>query len=55
MTPSLIALHALSGCNSVAMMFGIGKSKTLIAASKILLSQVGDVDANLEDVIQEGT
>ena len=27
-TPSLIALHALSRYNSVPMMFGIGKSKT---------------------------
>ena len=27
LTPSLIALHALSGYNSVPMMFAIGKSK----------------------------
>ena len=44
-TPSLIALHALSGYNSVTMMFGIGKSKTLRAVSKIPLRYVGDVDA----------
>ena len=24
--PSLIAMHALSGCDSVLMMFGIGKA-----------------------------
>ena len=45
-TPSLIALHALSGYNSVTMVFGIGKSKTLRAISKIRLRYVGDVDAN---------
>ena len=44
-TPSLITLHALSGYNFVTMMFGIGKSKTLRAISKIPLRYVGDVDA----------
>ena len=35
MTLSLIALHALSGCNFVTMMFGTSKSKTLKAVTKI--------------------
>ena len=35
--PSLIALHALSGCDSVPMMFGLGKSKALKAVSKVPL------------------
>ena len=35
------------------MMFGIGKSKTLKAGSKIPLRYVGDVDANLEELMQE--
>ena len=34
-------------------MFSIDKSKTLKAASKIPLRYVGDVDANLEDVMRE--
>ena len=50
-TPSLIALHALSGYNSVPMMFGICKSKILKAVSKIPLRYVGDVDDNLEDLM----
>ena len=50
-TPSLIALHALPGCNSVTMIFSIGKSETLKAVSKIPLRYAGDIDANLEDVI----
>ena len=32
---SMIALHALSAYNSVTMMFGTGKSKTLKAVTKI--------------------
>ena len=54
MTPTLIALHALSDYNSLPMMFTIGKSKALKAVSKIPLRYIGDVDANLEDVMQEG-
>ena len=53
-TPSLIALHALPGCNSVTMIFSIGKSETLKPVSRILLWYAGDVDANLEDVMREG-
>ena len=41
--PSLTALLALSGCNSEAMKFGIGKSKALKAASKVSLRYIGDV------------
>ena len=43
--PSLIALHALSGCDSVPMMFGIDKSKNLKAVSKVSLKYIGDVNA----------
>ena len=35
------------------MVFGVGKSKTLKAVSKIPLRYVGDPDANLEDVMWE--
>ena len=50
-TPSLIALHALSVYNSVPMMFGICKSKNLKAVNKIPLRYIGDVDDNLEDLM----
>ena len=53
-TPSLIAVHALSGYNCVTMMFGICKWKTLKAVSKIPLIYVGNVDASLEDAMREG-
>ena len=53
-TPSLIALHAFSGYNSVPMMFGIGKSKIQKAVTKIHLSYVGDVDDNLKNLMRGG-
>ena len=55
LTPSLIALHALSGYSSAPMTFRTGKSKTLKnnAGSKTPLWYTGDVDANLEDVMRE--
>ena len=54
MTPTMIALHALSDYSFVPMMFSIGKSKTLKAVSNIPLRYIGDVIANLEDVMREG-
>ena len=32
--PSLVALHAISGCDTVPMMFGIGKVKSLKVVKK---------------------
>ena len=51
---SLIALHVLSGGNSEPMMYGTDISKVLKAASKVSLRYIGDMDANLEDVMREG-
>ena len=53
--PSLIALHALSGCDTVPMMFGIGKAKALKATRKVPLQHIGDLNAEIEDVIREGS
>ena len=36
------------------MMFGIDKTKSLKAISKVPLRYFGNVDANLEDVMQKG-
>ena len=52
--PSVIALKALSGCDSVPMMSGIGKSRALKTVNKIPLWYIGSVDTNLEDVMREG-
>lgn len=51
--PSLIAIHALSGCDSVPMMFGIGKAKALAAAKYVQLQYLGHEDASLNDVLLE--
>ena len=52
--PSLIALNALVGCVSVPMMLGRSKSNVLKTVNKVSLKYVGDVDANLEEVMWEG-
>lgn len=52
--PSLAAVHAISGCDYVPMMFGIGKLKALKAAYKMHLKHIGDIAADLDEVIKEG-
>jgi hypothetical protein len=51
--PSLIALHAISGCDTVPMMFGIGKVKALSAVKKFPLLLLGKEDANIDEVLKE--
>ena len=54
---SLIVAHALSGCDSVAKLYGIGK-KTVIKRLKVenlSLSSLGDTAASLSDVYAEST
>ena len=50
--PSLIALHALYGCDLVSM-FRIGKLKPMKAVNKVPLKYLRNVNANLEEVIPE--
>ena len=47
--------HALSGCDTVPMCHGIGKSKMLkaVKAKKYSLSLLGEVNADMEDVINQ--
>ena len=53
----LLPAHALSGCDIVPMCHGIGKSKMLkvVMAGKYSLSLLGDVIANMEDIIKQET
>ena len=51
--PNLISFHALTGCDSVPMMFGIGKGKALSAFKQTSLTKLGDLLANFEDVTLE--
>ena len=52
--PSLVALHAISGCDTVPMMFGIGKVKSLKVVKKVPLIHIGEGNAELEEVIDKG-
>ena len=52
--PSLIGLHTLTGCDSVPSMYGIGKSKGIQAAKKIKLIYIGNEQADIDNVIDEG-
>ena len=52
--PSLVALHAISGCDTIPMMFGIGKVKSLKVVEKVPLVHTGEVNAEVEEVIDEG-
>ena len=53
----LLPAHALSGCDTVPMCHGIGKSKMLkaVKAKKYSLSLLGEVNADMEDVINQAT
>ena len=53
---SLLPLHALTGCDSVAAMYGIGKTKALAVARKgHKLHQLGQPMADMRLVIKEAT
>ena len=57
MVSELLPAHALSGCDTVPMCHGIGKSKMLkaVTAKKYSLSLLGEVNADMEDVINQAT
>ncbi len=51
----LLPAHALSGCDTVSMCYGIGKSKMLkaVKAKQCSLNLLGDVNASMEDIIRQ--
>ena len=51
---SLVGLHAISGCDTVPSMFGIGKVKSIAAVEKVPLKHLGEIKASIDDVIHEG-
>jgi len=54
--PEILAAHALSGCDTVACCFDIGKNTVLkVARSGISLSLLGHIDAPLPAVIEQAT
>ena len=54
LVPHLIALHALSGCDTVPMLFNVGKAKAINAVKKVSLMHIGDVNSPIDLVIKEG-
>ena len=55
--PSLLAAHAISGCDTVAYMWGIGKVSVVKVLDKGIhtLEKVGDVHESMPDIIKECT
>ena len=54
--PHLLAAHAISGCDTTALMYGIGKATTIkILGKGYSLSKVGACDAHMDDVIEQAT
>ena len=53
----LLSAHALSGCDTVPMCHGIGKSKMLkaVKSKKYSLNLLGEVNTDMEDVINQAT
>ena len=52
--PHLIALHALSGCDTVPMLFNIGKTKALNTLKKVSLPNIGNANSPIDSVVKEG-
>ena len=55
--PDLLAAHALSGCDTTACYFGIGKGSIVktLKTQKSPLSSLGDSYANMEDVLKQSS
>ena len=54
--PEILALHALSGCDTVAATYGVGKTKAIAVAQKgYKLDQLGQPTADTDKVLQQAT
>jgi hypothetical protein len=55
-TPQILALHALSGCDTVAATYGIGKAKAIAVAQKgWKLDLLGQPTASMDRVLEQAT
>ena len=52
--PSLVDLHAVSGCDTVPMMLGVGKVKSLKVVKEVPLVHIGEANTELEEVVGKG-
>ena len=54
--PGILAGHALSGCDTVAACFGVGKGKMIkVLTSGVPVDIVGDVEADWSTVMKQAT
>jgi len=54
--PSVLALHALTGCDLVAATYGIGKTKAIkVSRQGHTLDQLGQSTADLTEVVKQST
>ncbi|PIK44208.1 hypothetical protein BSL78_18950 [Apostichopus japonicus] len=53
--PDLLAAHGLTGCDTVATYFGIGKAAAVLRAGTEPLSYIGDTSSVLSEVITQAT
>ena len=50
----IVAMHALTGCDTTSYPFGKGKQTALKFLSKVNLQSIGDSCSNKEDVLAAG-
>ena len=55
--PDLLAAHGITGCDTVATYFGIGKGIALkvLRSGKYPLNKIGDITSDLSDVTKQAT
>ena len=51
--PKILAIHALTGCDTVPATYGIGKPTAIKAASKHSLSKIGHMDFPIQEIVEE--
>jgi 5'-3' exonuclease len=56
MIPEILALHALTGCDSVAASYGIGKKTAITVVQKgYTLDQLGQLTADIANITKQAT
>ena len=53
LVPKILAIHSLTGCDTVPATYGIGKPKAITAASKHPLTKIGMSDSTTEEIEEE--
>ena len=51
----ILAIHAISGCDTLAACYGIGKTTVTISKKGFLLNSLGVVDVLWDNVVKETT